>query len=67
MGGSDGIGGEITTTPGGGLNDDSNHSNSNTRRKSLPADFHTLETTESQHFRYRIQLIETGLKTSDNN
>ena len=33
---------------GGGLNDDSNHSNSNTRRKSLPADFHTLETTESQ-------------------
>jgi hypothetical protein len=33
---------------GGGLNDDSNHSNSNTRRKSLPAAFHTLETTESQ-------------------
>ena len=33
---------------GGGLNDDSKHSNSNTRRKSLPADYHALETLDSQ-------------------
>jgi hypothetical protein len=33
---------------GGGLNDDSKHSNSNKRRKSLPADYHALETSDSQ-------------------